>query len=111
MDNNYNRRSFIKVTALSGGGMLLGFNWFVNRTQRQMNAAGTPADSDWTEFNGYISISSDNVIRIMAPNPEFGQNVKTSLPMIVAEELDADWGTVVVEQASFDTSLYVRQFA
>ena len=111
MDNNYNRRSFIKVTALSGGGMLLGFNWFVNRTQRQMNAAGTPADSDWTEFNGYISISSDNVIRIMAPNPEFGQNVKTSLPMIVAEELDADWGTVEVEQASFDTSLYVRQFA
>lgn len=111
MDNNYNRRSFIKVTALSGGGMLLGFNWFVNRTQRQINAAGTPADSDWTEFNGYISISSDNVIRIMAPNPEFGQNVKTSLPMIVAEELDADWGTVVVEQASFDTSLYVRQFA
>ncbi|MFM7400136.1 MAG: molybdopterin cofactor-binding domain-containing protein, partial [Bacteroidota bacterium] len=111
MDNQYNRRSFIKVTALSGGGMLLGFNWFVNQKQRELAGIGASASTDWTEFNGYISISSDNVIRIMAPNPEFGQNVKTSLPMIVADELDADWNTVVVEQASFNTSLFVRQFA
>ncbi len=112
MDNKYNRRSFIKVTAVSGGGMLLGFNWFVDQKQRELS--GTPpasSDTGWTEFNGYISIGSDNVIRIMAPNPEFGQNVKTSLPMIVADELDADWNTVVVEQASFDTRLFVRQFA
>ena len=111
MDNQFNRRSFIKVTALSGGGMLLGFNWFVNPKQREVFDTVSSAGTDWTEFNGYISISSDNVIRIMAPNPEFGQNVKTSLPMIVAEELDADWSQVVVEQASFNTSLYVRQFA
>ncbi|MFM7155267.1 MAG: molybdopterin cofactor-binding domain-containing protein, partial [Bacteroidota bacterium] len=111
MDNQYNRRSFIKVTALSGGGMLLGFNWFVNQKQRELAGTGASANTDWTEFNGYISISSDNVIRIMAPNPEFGQNVKTSLPMIVADELDADWNTVVVEQASFNTNLFVRQFA
>jgi isoquinoline 1-oxidoreductase beta subunit len=111
MDNKYNRRSFIKVTAVSGGGMLLGFNWFVGQKQRELSGTPASSDADWTEFNGYIRITSDNVIRIMAPNPEFGQNVKTSLPMIVADELDADWNTVVVEQASFDTKLYVRQFA
>ncbi|TAH20543.1 MAG: xanthine dehydrogenase family protein molybdopterin-binding subunit [Cytophagales bacterium] len=66
--------------------------------------------NEWNEINGYIKITADNVIKILSQNPEFGQNVKTSLPMIVAEELDVDWKDVIVEQAPFDTKVYTRQF-
>jgi len=64
----------------------------------------------WQTLNGYIKIASNGRITIMSPNPEGGQNVKTSMPMIVAEELDVDWQDVSVEQAPLDTALYSRQF-
>ena len=111
MKNTYSRRSFIKVSALSGGGMMLGFNWFVSSKPAALFAKNLDAPQEWVEMNGYIKITADNVIKIMAPNPEFGQNVKTSLPMIVAEELEVDWKDVVVEQAPFNNALFVRQFA
>lgn len=108
--SNYSRRAFLKVSALTGGGMMLGINWLSGAPSNDTtNVVELP--NNWHEFNGYIKITGDNVIKIMAPNPEFGQNVKTSLPMIVAEELDVDWKDVVVEQATYDTKLYVRQFA
>lgn len=66
--------------------------------------------NELVEFNGYLKISADGIVTIMSPNPEGGQNVKTSMPMIVAEELDVDWKSVVVEQASLNTALYTRQF-
>ncbi|MEC8883400.1 MAG: molybdopterin cofactor-binding domain-containing protein, partial [Bacteroidota bacterium] len=65
----------------------------------------------WFEMNAYLKIAADGTVTIMAPNPEFGQNVLTSLPMIIAEELDVNWDQVVVEQAPFRTDLYTRQFA
>lgn len=111
MKNTYSRRSFIKVSAISGGGMMLGFNWFVGAKAAALLPKSPDAPQEWVEMNGYIKITGDNIIKIMAPNPEFGQNVKTSLPMIVAEELDVDWKDVVVEQAPYNTSLFVRQFA
>src|SRR5690349_8181403 len=56
----------------------------------------------WDELTGYIQITAHNIVKVLNPNPEFGQNVMTSLPMIVAEELDVDWQKVVVEMGAHD---------
>ena len=61
------------------------------------------------ELNGYLSISTDGAITIFSPNPELGQNIMTSFPMIVAEELDADWSKVKVVQAPLDTEKFRGQ--
>lgn len=63
------------------------------------------------ELNGYIQITADNRIKLVCPNPEFGQNVMTSLPMIVAEELDADWKNVTVEMGPHDNVKLGPQFS
>ncbi len=97
------RRSFLKATALVGGGLMINFSWLPSFGQTSNNKEAVP--EDWIEINGFIKITPDNVIKILNPNPDFGQNVMTSLPMIVAEELDADWKTVVVEMAPHNTKL------
>jgi len=66
---------------------------------------------NWYGMNGFIKIGENGVVSIMSPNPEIGQNVKTSMPMLVAEELDVDWNNVVVEQAGLDTQNFTRQLA
>jgi isoquinoline 1-oxidoreductase subunit beta len=98
------RRDFLKVSALAGGGLMLSFSW---SSSPGSTAAKT---ADIVELNGYLKISADGVVTIMSPNPEGGQNIKTSMPMIVAEELDVAWKSVVVEQAPLNTALYTRQF-
>jgi len=108
--NTYNRRDFIKVSAVVGGGLMLGFN---------LNIACNPetkvpvdiSQLDFTEFNAFIKIAPNGIVSIFAPNPEIGQGVKTSLPMIVAEELDVKWADVHVVQAPLDTKKYKRQVA
>lgn len=103
-----NRRSFLKATALAGGGFLLSFSWLAGCKPSPEEALTPP--KEWFELNGFLKIGENGLVTIMSPNPEGGQNVKTSMPMIVAEELDADWKNVIVEQASLNTSLYTRQF-
>ena len=76
---------------------MINFSWLPSFGQIGNTKTGLP--EDWIEINGFIKITPDNVIKILNPNPDFGQNVMTSLPMIVAEELDADWKNVVVEMA------------
>src|SRR3990170_8549507 len=101
-----NRRNFIKLAATAGGGLLLGFHWS-NTEASSIKVLSSVADD--INFNSYLSISPEGVITIFSPNPELGQNIKTSFPMIVADELDADWSKVKVVQAALDTKKYERQ--
>lgn len=103
-----NRRSFLKVSALAGGGMMLSFSWLTACKQPGEEALEIP--EEWFEFNSYIKIGSNGVVNLMSPNPEFGSNVKTSMPMILADELDVDWKDVIVEQADFFPERFDRQF-
>ena len=101
LNHNPDRRTFLKASLLAGGGLLISFTWPGSKSFAQvLNAGASPAE--WSELTGYIKISPDNLIKILNPNPEFGQNVMTSLPMIVAEELDADWKKVIVEMGPHD---------
>jgi isoquinoline 1-oxidoreductase beta subunit len=97
------RRAFLKTGVAAGGGLFVALNF-----PAIADAAATAA-SRTSRISAYISITPDNVITIVAKNPEIGQGVKTSLPMIIAEELDAAWATVRVEQAPLDPDKYELQ--
>jgi isoquinoline 1-oxidoreductase beta subunit len=103
---NESRRNFLKLGALASGGLMLGFNWSLS-AEAAPTVIETAAAS--AEFNSYLSIGTDGIITIFSPNPEVGQNIKTSFPMIVAEELDADWTKVKVVQAVLDNKKFQRQ--
>ena len=105
----YGRRSFIKVTALAGGGMMIGFNWLASCKHTPEEVLKMP--KEWFDINGFLKIGENGLVTIMSPNPEIGQNVKTSMPMLVAEELDVDWKNVLVEQAPLNTDIFTRQLA
>jgi isoquinoline 1-oxidoreductase subunit beta len=111
---NHNRRSFLKISTAAGGGMMLGFSWLASCTPVGEDGAETfvlTPPSEWFDINAFLKIGDNGVVTIFSPNPEIGQNVKTSMPMIVAEELDVDWKNVIVEQAGLDTEKYTRQIA
>src|SRR5918994_3526979 len=104
-----NRRSFLKASALAGGGMMLSFSWLAGCKQSPGEELLTTPE-EWFELNSYIKIGGNGVVTLMSPNPEFGSNVKTSMPMILADELDVEWKNVVVEQADFYPERFDRQF-
>ncbi|WP_164851258.1 xanthine dehydrogenase family protein molybdopterin-binding subunit [Larkinella soli] len=95
------RRFFLQTSLTAGGALLLGFHLRGKRP-----AGASPAS---VELNGFVRIAPDNRITIMASRPEIGQGVKTSVPLLIAEELDADWSDIQVEQAPFDPQ-YGDQF-
>jgi len=103
-----NRRSFLKVSSLAGGGMMLSFSWLAGCKPTAEEVLNMP--EEWFEINSYIKIGENGAVTLFNPNPEFGSNVKTSLPMLLAEELDIDWKNVFVEQADFYPERFDRQF-
>jgi isoquinoline 1-oxidoreductase beta subunit len=102
-----NRRQFLRVSAVAGGGMLLAtyFEPF-----GVPEAFASDASADFTP-NAWIRITPDGMVTIIAQNPEVGQGVKTMLPMIIADELDVDWKNVKIEQGLLDTVNFKNQYA
>ncbi len=108
---NKSRRHFLKVTTAVGGGMLIGINWLGCQLDSVPEEVAKAMPNEWYSFDAFIKIGDTGLVTIMSPNPEIGQNVKTSMPMIIAEELDVAWKDVIVEQAPLNTEWYTRQVA
>lgn len=97
------RRTLLKASAVAGGGFALAATFPM--------AGRATAVSGPSELNAFITIHPDNSITIIGKNPEIGQGIKTMLPMLIAEELDADWDSVTVEQGMTDAAKYGPQLA
>src|SRR3954471_2919744 len=97
------RRSFLQVTALAGGGLMIGLYAPELLAQRGGGPAPLPLASN------YITINPDNTFTIIAQNPETGQGIKKALPMLIADELDVDWKQVTIKQADYDATKYISQ--
>jgi isoquinoline 1-oxidoreductase subunit beta len=101
--DSLNRRDFLRVTALAGGGFALGLATLPEALAQTAGAL----DNTARQFtpNPFIRISPDGTVTLIAKNPEVGQGVKTSLPMIIAEELEVEMDQIVIEQAALDPQL------
>ena len=106
----FSRRSFLKTSTLASGGMLIGFNLF-NSCKEGVKPPVDLSKLNYNDFNAFIKISDEGKVTIFSPNPEIGQGVKTSMPMLIAEELDVAWKDVYVVQAPLDNKNYTRQVA
>lgn len=104
------RRSFIKTSALTSGGLLLGMD-LLGACNSSTKMPQSLDELKTSAFNAYLKIAPDGKVTIYSPNPEIGQGVKTSMPMVAAEELDVPWENVSVEQIGLDTEHFRRQVA
>ncbi|GIS03872.1 MAG: aldehyde oxidase [Candidatus Neomarinimicrobiota bacterium] len=91
-DHLISRRSFIKTASLIGSGFAIGFNFL--QAKRELNSEFSP--------NMYINVLSDDTVILSVSKAEMGQGIWTSLPMLIAEEMEVDWGKVKVQQISKD---------
>ena len=105
---NITRRSFLRVTAIAGGGMLLCA--YIDPLEKSLVRAQQPPAPSLSP-NAFIRISPDGIVTIIAKNPEEGQGVRTMLPMLIAEELDVEWKSVRVEQGDVNFAKYGLQVA
>ncbi len=110
---NTSRRFFLLASAAGGGLMLAGCMTAADTTDGAPAVAAEAAKppAPVVDMNNFVAISPDGTIRVMAKNPEIGQGIKTMLPMLIAEELDADWSKVVIEQGDADQKRYGQQIA
>jgi len=98
----FGRRGFLKLATVGGAGLVLAFHL----PGESALAAEVPK-----VMNAFVRIAPDNIITIYSKGPEIGQGIKTAFGLIIAEELDADWKQVVVEQARVNPKVYGYQGA
>jgi len=108
IDRQIDRREFIKISGLVGGGLLVASALDTAEAMASSTAALAPA-ADFAP-NVFVSIAPSGAVTLVAPNSEMGQGIKTSLPMIIAEELDVAWEQVTVVQGDLNPA-YGRQFS
>src|ERR1700730_8776767 len=99
------RRSFLQLSALAGGGLALNF---YRAPLAKAQDHGAPPDLTPQAF---IKIAPDGIVTIMARASETGQGMRNMLPMLIAEELDVDWKDVRVQQAELNERIYGPQFS
>jgi isoquinoline 1-oxidoreductase beta subunit len=100
------RRSFLKLAGFAGGGFVLAFHL----DTRFAHAEGMEGHETST-LNAFVHVAPDNTVTIYSKGPEIGQGIKTAFGLIIAEELDADWKTVKVDQAPINPKVYGYQGA
>jgi isoquinoline 1-oxidoreductase beta subunit len=127
------RREFLRLTGVTGAGLLLGFNLagcgsepdasptlaptpalaetpaLAQTPTPEPTATAIPMPESSYELHAFVSVSPDDVVTIVCARSEMGQGVRTALPMIIAEEMCAEWSTVRVVQAVADESTYGSQ--
>lgn len=101
------RRSFLKLAGFAGGGLVLAFHL----DTRSARAEGTGGHETDTTLNSFVRVAPDNTVTVYSKGPEIGQGIKTAFGLIIAEELDADWKTVKVDQAPINPKVYGYQGA
>lgn len=94
--NNPSRRRFLKTGALVGGGLVVAF---VVPGGKRLAFAQEPAAAALPPPNAFLRVGSDDSITVLLAHSEMGQGIWTTLPMLIAEELDADWSRIRVEHA------------
>lgn len=101
------RRSFLKVSALAGGGFMLA----TYLDPLDVLAQGRGGNAPPLDPNAFVSIDANGIATIIAKNPEIGQGVKVMLPMLIAEELDVEWKDVRIQQGDLNPARYGQQSA
>lgn len=103
------RRNFLRQSALASGGLVLGF--YLNGTTQAVERLEKPAAGGaGFKPNAFIRIGHDGVVTLVSKQPEIGQGIKTSLPTVIAEELEVSWKDVRIVQGDLDPA-YGRQSA
>lgn len=107
MLHNLSRRGFIKVAGGAAGGLVLGLSMSVPSV---VQAQSGPPPRPFAP-GAFVRIAPDGKITLISKNPEIGQGIKTGFGVILAEELDAKWSDVTVEQAEVNAAVYGTQIA
>lgn len=97
----WTRRAFLATGGIVGGGLIIGAGTavFIRPGHRTPELAKMFQGEDEVMINAWVKLMPDNSIKVIVPHAEMGQGAHTALPMMLADEMDADWSQVSMEEA------------